>query len=989
VEESKTPEPGTTQMRAQKPAAIAHRQQGSTLTAAHWKEKAVDLLVQYRDAPMDNQTGLVRNNLIGQLMKWMDLFPGHKEEEDDDEAPKRTVDVGLMHQTGPTLDITGAKMTRGNALLKEGRISKGVAVYHSKPLAPLNEETKDKLQDLHQTDPNPHTPVAAEEIAFEREEHTTLLTIEPEDFMKYFASRDMTSAGGPSKWNFKRIQQMLMLPEPDPTAIEGFCSMLTDIVRGLPFGTVQNDLKASRLIALTKPNAGIRPIAIGEVFTRTAVGILMIKHRTRLMAQLHDSQVGKYLGGSEAAIHTVRARLYEHPDDIFIKVDIINAFNRLSRQAVFDVVRKYVPFLLPVVALMYNVGATLTMDDGSVITSKSGVRQGDPAATILFQLALRPIIERLLDKCSEDPELAQVLQLSLYDDFAITGKPEPALRMLDMLKEELETINLEVNKTKTHVLGLQNNREKRADLRNSCFDHGIPDENIHHDYLEFLGSPIGDSESEARVCMEKVNSVFDELLDPLSKAFKNYKDSRAPKLQSLFQILRLCGYSRVNHLYRTVNPQISKISATHFDDRMWELFCTIFSIPASISEAHKRRAQNILYMPVADGGLGMPVASIRFMTAYAGSWFLTASVVEKLAPEILLVHPDGDVTGALGHLKGCLDKLVEKGIMDPYTSWATLLGENTRQMQKKLTQKAEKLAIKNICDEIAQDPTYKRMWQSSSTAKAGAWVTRIPCYKTYEMNDESFRNAILARLLLPLEELHPGAFPDSSCPLCGKHNIVNFSDHSFRCTRFTSYTQERHNAVRDELISICVHARQNTRKEWPLGDLRRLDDDSDSTESDTDEVLPKKKKHRADVTIHADGHDISKLIDVTIRLPGPNEARVGAAAARGVKAKEKHYKRVYDLAGIDLVPFAVEVWGYMSAPTCDFIDWIAQTKARNRQHPKKCPFYRKHKYQYVGRISAAIARGTGFSLGKYVYRCRRARGLLGANAPLQEQTVAI
>jgi hypothetical protein len=162
------------------------------------------------------------------------------------------------------------------------------------------------------------------------------------------------------------------------------------------------------------------------------------------------------------------------------------------------------------------------------------------------------------------------------------------------------------------------------------------------------------------------------------------------------------------------------------------------------------------------------------------------------------------------------------------------------------------------------------------------------------------------------------------------------------------------------------------------------------TQSPTaEDVYPKKKKHRADVTIHADGHDISKLIDVTIRLPGPNEAKVGAAAARGVKAKERHYKRVYDLAGIDLVPFAAEVWGYMSAPACDFIDWLAQTKARNRQHPKKCPFYRKHKYQYVGRISAAIARGTGFSLSKYVYRCRRARGLLGANAPLHDQSAAI
>jgi hypothetical protein len=194
--------------------------------------------------------------------------------------------------------------------------------------------------------------------------------------------------------------------------------MLSDIVRGLPYDELKEDLKASRLIALTKPDTGIRPIAIGEVFTRTAVGTLMTKHRDRLMLLLHETQVGKYLGGSEAAIHTIRARLYEHPDYIFIKVDITNAFNSISREAVFNAVRAYaVPFLLPVVAFMYNESAVLTMADGSTITSSSGVRQGDPAATLLFQLALRPIIEKLLIKCNEDAQLSQVLQLSLYDDF--------------------------------------------------------------------------------------------------------------------------------------------------------------------------------------------------------------------------------------------------------------------------------------------------------------------------------------------------------------------------------------------------------------------------------------------------------------------------------------------------------------------------------------------------------------------------------------------
>jgi hypothetical protein len=126
----------------------------------------------------------------------------------------------------------------------------------------------------------------------------------------------------------------------------------------------------------------------------------------------------------------------------------------------------------------------------------------DTAAALLFQLALRPVIERLLARCSGDAELSQVTQFSLLDDFVIVGKPEPALNMLDMLTEELETINLKVDRTKTHFIGIQKHREERGEVRNKCFHHGIPDENV-----EFVGSPVGDSESNARFCMGQVNSV--------------------------------------------------------------------------------------------------------------------------------------------------------------------------------------------------------------------------------------------------------------------------------------------------------------------------------------------------------------------------------------------------------------------------------------------------------------------------------------------------
>ncbi len=194
--------------------------------------------------------------------------------------------------------------------------------------------------------------------------------------------------------------------------------------------------------------------------------------------------------------------------------------------------------------------------------------------------------------------------------------------------------------------------------------------------------------------------------------------------------------------------------------------------------------------------------------------------------------------------------------------------------------------------------------------------------------------------------------------------------------------------MRDELKDICVNARQCARADQPLHHLKRLDDGSqeskDSDEEKVREETPgfKPVVHRADITIHPNGSAISTLIDVTIRLPELNQARVGDAAKKGDKLKRKHYGKVYDLGAIDLVPFPLEVWGFLGAAACDYIDSLARTKLRWHQNPEKCPFYRKHKYQYTGRISSALMRGTGAQLDSYVYRCRRARGLLGADAPL-------
>ena len=256
----------------------------------------------------------------------------------------------------------------------------------------------------------------------------------------------------------------------------------------------------SSLIGLQKPDGGVRPIAIGEVWYRVA-GLCALTALHELGPSLAPLQLGVGVpGGTEAVGHAVRAALAADPEAVLLTVDQANAFNSLDRSAVFAAVKERAPALLLFVQWAYGGPTALHVVGAPAgtppVESQVGVRQGDPLGPLLFALAVQKVLERT------QAASPTVMVAALHDDISLVGRVQALREAFRVLQSPQGTtgVGLRVQPAKCGVSGAHADlcAELAADLRVRHVREGAT----------VCGTPVGTEAYETGVVHARAAAVI-------------------------------------------------------------------------------------------------------------------------------------------------------------------------------------------------------------------------------------------------------------------------------------------------------------------------------------------------------------------------------------------------------------------------------------------------------------------------------------------------
>eukprot|EP00731_Ephydatia_muelleri_P002962 Em0001g2962a len=244
------------------------------------------------------------------------------------------------------------------SLGRAGLFGKACKVLESNGLAPNNDATWQLLQSKHPSCPPPVAPNV----------NTIPISVGPGfDILSTLRSLTKGTAAGPSGLRMQHLLDAALIPIATP-----ICATLRDIVNLLASGKappmVAKFLAGGTLIALNKLKdrspPDIRPIAVGESLRRHTGKCICALVKDKASDLFQPLQLGVACSsGSEKIIPGLRKSIKDHwmvEDFVVYKIDMQNAFNLVSRQAVLDECATSFPELLPMGYMVLWLGILMT-----------------------------------------------------------------------------------------------------------------------------------------------------------------------------------------------------------------------------------------------------------------------------------------------------------------------------------------------------------------------------------------------------------------------------------------------------------------------------------------------------------------------------------------------------------------------------------------------------------------------------------------------------
>ena len=446
-------------------------------------------------------------------------------------------------------------------------------------------------------------------------------------------------------------------------------------------------LGEARIIALEKPDKGIRPIAIGDSLARLAAKCACQTCSAAFAAHLTTSrespsapaplQLGVGVrGGTELVVHIARLLLEANPTWACSSNDIANGFNTVKRDAVYDALeRSPFAYLLPMVQQYYSRRGGLFTTSGPLrgtvpaefaesdeaadqelfdavqralqsldferaqplVGSTHGVRQGDPLGPALFALAYHSVLVKL------QAEFPDCVVIAYLDDTYVLGPPARAwaatLRLHDLAREQC---SLEPNLGKIEVFA----PDPLADLG---FLPASVKGSPHHSNPEFrclrgfkcVGAYVGDDDWAALQLSRRLERLK-ELLAKIGKLHDT--DKIAVALQVQLNLLKHCANTVPNYWLRTMPPQVVAAAAAEHDQRIATAFAVATDFDTGDTCGTNALSQATL--PTRMGGFGLSsmaaIAPAAFTASLAANLATIVSAVPSLAHITAHAAPTAD-----------------------------------------------------------------------------------------------------------------------------------------------------------------------------------------------------------------------------------------------------------------------------------------------------------------------------------------------------------
>ncbi|KAJ9442663.1 Retrotransposable element SLACS 132 kDa protein [Diplonema papillatum] len=602
------------------------------------------------------------------------------------------------------------------------------------------------------------------------------------------------TAAGPSGLS---AQNLLDLLGPASPALEPLIGVIRRIATGVVPTEARPFMFGAKLVALEKKCGGLRPIACGEILRRLAAKVLAGDKTTKDLAKRVLASVGQTGVGMKSGADTMiacmrmvgNAYMAQGSGRGFVKIDLKNAFNLVSRTAILKAVRDLAPSLLPYAVAAYGSGSRLSFGHAA-IWSECGVQQGDPLGPLFFCLVLKQVLDRV-DKAMEEPaavpdegmdvdapapdDRPRVEARSFYlDDGAIAGPWAALIEWLGHFEREGAVSGMHLNRAKSEVA--------------TCPGESAPDtfkdmSPLSLDNWEVLGAPCGS--------MENVKAAVEKALGKTEKRSKAIASLPDPHVA--LSLLKSCaGFSCVVSLMRATGP----IDGTYA--RVDRITREALSRVTGIEVSDRTWAQASL--PVRLGGLGLQscedTAAIAGVAATLdGRRGARALMTDELWQQACAAQ-DPLVAAAVECRRLAQHPDVRTKVEDALRAETD---HKPRQQKVWGTEIALGRRAAFLGDPQTDDRTKARL-QSCSAQHASSWLYGTPdAPATMWLSGMEFNVLVRQRLGLAVTA------EERMCRLCDKNVADVFGDHSLTCMNVGLRTRA-HTALRDEVAKLAREA---------------------------------------------------------------------------------------------------------------------------------------------------------------------------------------